>query len=400
MKNDPDPAPQPARRTNVLVDAAAALLTSSAYTTAVYPIHRVKAIIQTQDANPEVQTGKVSRYTFWNSFPRLAREQGLLSLWRGNMPYMLRHVPSTTLSFTLNAAFQHQLPEFNPRESPAAHLAMNLLAGGMAGAISLAIVYPLDFATIKMAANLHERDPGMMDTLRNTQRQGGLMSLYRGFGVSVLAIGAYKALYFGLWDTAKDYLEAHPHQYNNSSSSSSSTSAVRKQYSGSQYSTSQAPGSRGSGTPSVSSSTAAADSSTTNIRASGADGGRAPAAAAAAAPPAVSRVGIVLLKWAVASGVVWLASTITYPLDVMRKRLVVDTSLPPPRRQFLGFWDCVRKTARREGLAGFYRFYLMDMVLRFGGGILLVAYDEAQHMGHHTMQQGYKAAQKSAPTQI
>ena len=32
-------------------------------------------------------------------------------------------------------------------------------------------------------------------------------------------------------------------------------------------------------------------------------------------------------------------------------------------------------------LAGFYRFYAYDMVLRSGGGVLLVAYDEAQQRG-------------------
>lgn len=43
--------------------------------------------------------GKVPRYSFVHSFGRLAREQGLLALWRGNTPYLLRHVPSISMSF-------------------------------------------------------------------------------------------------------------------------------------------------------------------------------------------------------------------------------------------------------------------------------------------------------------
>jgi hypothetical protein len=46
-----------------------------------------------------------------------------------------------------------------------------------------------------------------MDTLTSAQRHGGLPSLYRGFGVSAAAIGAYKALYFGLYDTACAVME-------------------------------------------------------------------------------------------------------------------------------------------------------------------------------------------------
>ncbi len=41
-----------------------------------------------------------------------------------------------------------------------------------------------------------------MDTINSTQRSGGVRALYRGYGVSAAAIGAYKALYFGLYDTA------------------------------------------------------------------------------------------------------------------------------------------------------------------------------------------------------
>lgn len=43
---------------------------------------------------------------------------------------------------------------------------------------------------------------GVMETLNSTQRSGGVAALYRGYGVSAAAIGSYKALYFGLYDTA------------------------------------------------------------------------------------------------------------------------------------------------------------------------------------------------------
>jgi hypothetical protein len=50
-------------------------------------------------------------------------------------------------------------------------------------------------------------DAGILQTLNSTQRRGGFRALYRGFGVSAVAIGSYKALYFGLYDTACAALE-------------------------------------------------------------------------------------------------------------------------------------------------------------------------------------------------
>jgi solute carrier family 25 (adenine nucleotide translocator) protein 4/5/6/31 len=58
-------------------------------------------------------------------------------------------------------------------------------------------------------------------------------------------------------------------------------------------------------------------------------------------------------RFLTANAVVVGASTLTYPLDVVRKRLVADTALPV--RQYAGLWDCVAKIRRTEGLAGFYR---------------------------------------------
>jgi hypothetical protein len=46
-----------------------------------------------------LSAGKVPRYSFVHSFGRLAREQGVLGLWRGNTPYLMRHVPSISMSF-------------------------------------------------------------------------------------------------------------------------------------------------------------------------------------------------------------------------------------------------------------------------------------------------------------
>jgi hypothetical protein len=46
----------------------------------------------------------------------------------------------------------------------------------------------------------------MMAAWVQAVRTDGPLSCYRGFGVAVLSMAAYKALYFGLYDTAKTML--------------------------------------------------------------------------------------------------------------------------------------------------------------------------------------------------
>jgi hypothetical protein len=65
-------------------------------------------------------------------------------------------------------------------------------AGGLAGAGSLLIVYPLDFARTRLAADLgragQDREfQGIVDCITKVARRGGPLALYQGFGVSVQA---------------------------------------------------------------------------------------------------------------------------------------------------------------------------------------------------------------------
>ena len=64
------------------------------------------------------------------------------------------------------------------------------MIGGLAGAGSLLIVYPLDFARTRLAADVGkgkgDREfTGLIDCIGKVFRRGGMGALYQGFGVSV-----------------------------------------------------------------------------------------------------------------------------------------------------------------------------------------------------------------------
>lgn len=179
--------------------------------TIVAPIERVKLLLQTQDANPLIKSGQVPRYTgIVNCFTRVAREQGIGSFWRGNLANVIRYFPTQAFNFAFKDTIKKQFPKYDPKKQFGKFFLSNLASGGLAGACSLLIVYPLDFARTRLAADVGKGSSreftGLVDCLRKVAVRGGPMALYQGFGVSVQGIIVYRGAYFGLYDTAKGVL--------------------------------------------------------------------------------------------------------------------------------------------------------------------------------------------------
>eukprot|EP00999_Lentomonas_sp_LEN2_P002953 NODE_811_length_1176_cov_237.785510_g770_i0.p2 GENE.NODE_811_length_1176_cov_237.785510_g770_i0~~NODE_811_length_1176_cov_237.785510_g770_i0.p2 ORF type:complete len:304 (+),score=87.21 NODE_811_length_1176_cov_237.785510_g770_i0:81-992(+) len=171
------------------------------------PIERVKLLIQTQDANPKIRSGEVPRYTgIGNCFSRVYNEQGFAAFWRGNFTNVLRYFPTQAFNFAFKDTFKRMFPKKDPVTEFWGFFAVNMASGGLAGAGSLCVVYPLDYARTRLAADVGtgKRDfNGLGDCLMKTAKRGGFFSLYNGFGVSVAGIIPYRGVYFGLFDTLK-----------------------------------------------------------------------------------------------------------------------------------------------------------------------------------------------------
>jgi len=172
------------------------------------PIERVKLVIQTQDANPKIISGEVKRYTgIGNCFSRIYSEQGMGAFWRGNLTNILRYFPTQAFNFAFKDTLKTIFPKYNPKTEFWAFFATNMASGGLAGAGSLCIVYPLDYARTRLASDVGtgKRDfNGLGDCLVKTAKgPKGVFGLYNGFGVSVVGIIPYRGTYFGIFDTMK-----------------------------------------------------------------------------------------------------------------------------------------------------------------------------------------------------
>jgi len=192
---------------NFIIDFLAGGISGAVAKTGTAPIERVKLIIQTQDANPKILSGEVARYTgIIDCFSRVNREQGFASFWRGNFTNVIRYFPTQAFNFAFKDSIKRLFPKYSPKTDFGMFFLVNMASGGLAGAGSLAIVYPLDYARTRLASDVgtgKREFSGLVDCLVKTAAKGP-GALYNGFGVSVIGIIPYRGVYFGVFDSMRE----------------------------------------------------------------------------------------------------------------------------------------------------------------------------------------------------
>ena len=178
--------------------------------TAVAPIERVKLLLQLQAASKQISVENQYKGIV-DCFTRVNAEQGFASFWRGNMANVIRYFPTQALNFAFKDTFKRMFCPYDPKVEFWKFFAGNMAAGGVAGAASLLVVYPLDFTRTRLATDIGKSGAdrefaGMVDCFKKIIANDGILGVYRGFGISVVGIIAYRALYFGIFDTGKAVL--------------------------------------------------------------------------------------------------------------------------------------------------------------------------------------------------
>lgn len=200
-------APAPAKpqtfKTNAIEDFILGGTAAAVSKTAAAPIERVKLLLQNAGEMPagfKPYTGIV------DVFRRVPQEEGIAAFWKGNFANVLRYFPTQALNF----AFKDFYKQWFERPRSAGFwpcLLGNMASGGAAGATSLLVVYPLDFARTRLAMDTKkgaEREfTGTVDCILKTARASGWGKggVYNGFVVSCVGIVGYRGAYFGLYDT-------------------------------------------------------------------------------------------------------------------------------------------------------------------------------------------------------
>jgi len=178
--------------------------------TAAAPIERVKLLVQNQDEM--IKQGRLDKpYTgVVDCTKRTLASEGIAPFWRGNLANVLRYFPTQALNFAFKDTIKAQF-KVPKTAGTAQKLGSNVAAGGLAGSLSLTVVYSLDFARTRLANDAKGKGGerqfnGLIDVYRKTLASDGIGGLYRGFVISCVGIFIYRGLYFGLYDTLRPML--------------------------------------------------------------------------------------------------------------------------------------------------------------------------------------------------
>ncbi|XP_045406646.1 ADP/ATP translocase 4 [Lemur catta] len=272
--------------------------------TAVAPIERVKLLLQVQASSKQISP-EAQYKGMVDCLVRIPREQGFLSYWRGNLANVIRYFPTQALNFAFKDKYKQLfMSGVNKEKQFWRWFLANLASGGAAGATSLCVVYPLDFARTRLGVDIgkgpEERQfKGLGDCIMKIARSDGIVGLYQGFGVSVQGIIVYRASYFGAYDTVKGLLPK-PKE-----------------------------------TP-------------------------------------------FLVSFFIAQVVTTCSGILSYPFDTVRRRMMMQSG--ETERQYKGTLDCFVKIYQYEGMGAFFRGAFSNILRGTGGALVLVLYDKIKEL--------------------
>ncbi|KRW98526.1 Mitochondrial carrier domain [Pseudocohnilembus persalinus] len=258
--------------------------------TVVAPIERVKIILQTQNLFRVAEHEKYKG--FFDAIMRIPKEQGFLSLWRGNGTNVLRIAPNIAMRFAVYDKFKSYFIQKENNQSEVKKVFYHVLCGLSSGVLTMAVNYPFDVIRVRLSVDMTTKESvinnkrqynGFMDCFKKMIKNEGLKSLYQGYTFSLLGLAPYLAISFSTYDFLKNL-------YNINTIDPNDQSNMMAQI--------------------------------------------------------ITYMGI----GSVAGGV---AQLITQPLDVIRRRLQVNGGVNH-ERLYKGGIDCIKKTIRNEGIKGLY----------------------------------------------
>jgi len=203
------------KQNKFVIDFLAGGVSAAVSKTAAAPIERVKLLVQNQDEM--IKQGRLSHpyKGIGDCFSRTIKDEGMYSMWRGNLANVIRYFPTQALNFAFKDKFKRMFNKDKNRDGYWQWFAGNLASGGAAGASSLFFVYSLDYARTRLANDAKSAKKGgerqfngLIDVYRKTLKTDGLAGLYRGFNISCVGIIVYRGLYFGMYDSLKPALPA------------------------------------------------------------------------------------------------------------------------------------------------------------------------------------------------
>jgi solute carrier family 25 (mitochondrial adenine nucleotide translocator), member 4/5/6/31 len=171
-------------------------------TTGSAPIERIKLLLQNQ--REIIKQGTIVE-PYKNSIDclvRLYKQEGIKSFWRGNTTKCI----FSFLSNSIRLSLQHKIKEafkVGKGDSYLIIFGKNMIIGVAASAISLCLIYSLDFAYTRLATDNEMNNQHLFvnitDVYKKIYATDGIFGLYRGFGINIVDIVLFRSITLGLF---------------------------------------------------------------------------------------------------------------------------------------------------------------------------------------------------------
>lgn len=180
--------------------------------TVVSPFERAKIIFQVQGPGAGNYNG------IFPTISKMWKEEGVVGLFRGNGINCMRIFPYQAIQFLTFQDLKNRILEKTHEKNLSN--GSRLIAGGIAGTISVFFTYPMDLVrtrlSIQTAQNLSNLDkskvnsqvkkpPGFWKLFTHVYKnEGGVLGLYRGFYPTTLGVAPYVAINFAVYEQIKE----------------------------------------------------------------------------------------------------------------------------------------------------------------------------------------------------
>ena len=329
-----DSTPTNASR-NALRSAMAGAMAGIFSRTMTAPIDRVKLVMQLQRVPPitspsksaEVQSPMNNR-SAWKVCQQIySTEGGLRAFWRGNSPNVIRQAGASALNFMfmdgykaiispiMNSTLAFPSNRSNETRKKRRAIVSAFLSGGLAGGTTTTFLYPFEFMRTRLALDVGPSrmyPRGMRDVFLKICKTDGIRGMYQGYGVALTGVVIYRALHLGGYDACKTEL-LYRRRNEIGFRTDNADDKKQKITFGEQF--------------------------------------------------------------AIAQIVSITAGTVCYPIDSVRRRLMMQAGQPVDARQYMNSVDAFQKILKKEGVKGFYLGLGPNIVRSVAGALLLVSYD-------------------------
>lgn len=160
----------------------------------VAPLDVVKIRLQIQS-----ETGGRYHYpSVFRALRTIAYQEGLLALWKGNIPALLMVAPYASIQLATFYQFKRRT------SGTISEPYLSLTLGAVSAALATLCTYPLDLLRTRLAA---QPEPKIYHSfphaIRSVIRDEGLRGLYAGLQPTIIEIIPYMAIHFALYEYLK-----------------------------------------------------------------------------------------------------------------------------------------------------------------------------------------------------